>query len=104
MNSKKLEIITSKLLAQLPRAESIQIALGELNEFDETQIRQFWDELVANTPLEKKNLNIRIIEAKQQCMTCFLVYRPTQKETACPQCGSLGAKIISGEEFHLESI
>jgi Zn finger protein HypA/HybF involved in hydrogenase expression len=35
-------------------------------------------------------------------MVCFLKYHPGDKETACPQCKSVGAKILSGEEFYLE--
>ena len=35
-------------------------------------------------------------------MWCFLVYRPKQGETQCPQCGSVGAKIIHGEELQLD--
>ncbi|MBL8100837.1 MAG: hydrogenase maturation nickel metallochaperone HypA [Anaerolineales bacterium] len=82
--------------------KNISIALGELISLDESNLRAQWHELVKNTPLEKKSLTIRIIPAEQQCMVCFLKYHPKQKETACPQCKSVGAKIISGEEFYLE--
>jgi Zn finger protein HypA/HybF involved in hydrogenase expression len=37
-------------------------------------------------------------------MTCFHKYHPTDQELVCPQCGGVGAKIIAGEEFALESI
>jgi len=82
----------------------IQIAVGELTEYDESQLIKQWKKLVTDTPLANKALNIHIIRARQQCMVCFLVYHPKQKETACPQCGSMGAKILAGEEFHLEFI
>jgi len=104
MNDIKLKLFIDKLLKQMPQTDSIQIVLGELIDYDENQIHQQWNELVENTPLEKMKLNIRIIQAQQQCMTCFLIYHPNQKEIACPRCGSFGAKIISGEEFYLESI
>jgi Zn finger protein HypA/HybF involved in hydrogenase expression len=42
--------------------------------------------------------------AEQQCMVCFQKYHPLNKETSCPNCGSVGAKIIAGEEFYLESV
>jgi len=88
-------------LSQKPM-QKISIALGELVFLDESNLRMQWGELVKNTPLEQTPLNIRIILAEQQCMVCFLKYHPTQKETACPQCKSVGAKIISGEEFYLD--
>lgn len=82
--------------------QNISIAVGELVPFDESNLRAQWHELVKNTDLEKIKLNIRIIPAEQQCMVCFLKYHPVEKETACPQCKSVGAKIISGEEFYLD--
>jgi Zn finger protein HypA/HybF involved in hydrogenase expression len=39
-----------------------------------------------------------------QCMTCFEKYHPTDGELICPKCHGVGAKIIAGEEFSLESI
>ncbi len=83
--------------------ETITIALGELHPLEEEQLRAQWHELTIGTPLADTTLVIRIIPAEQQCMVCFLKYRPQHKETACPQCGSVGAKILSGEELYLES-
>jgi Zn finger protein HypA/HybF involved in hydrogenase expression len=37
-------------------------------------------------------------------MACFTKYRPVNGEVSCPNCGGVGAKIISGEEFYLESM
>ncbi|MDP1714743.1 MAG: hydrogenase maturation nickel metallochaperone HypA [Anaerolineales bacterium] len=100
----RLSSIINHLLKQPAHKASIQIAVGELTEFNEEQFRQQWNGLVAQTPLAQTKLNIRIVRAEQQCMVCFLKYHPQQKETACPQCGSVGAKILAGEEFYLESI
>jgi len=49
-------------------------------------------------------LIIRRVSAEQQCMTCFEKYHPARAEVSCPNCGSVGAKIISGEEFYLEYV
>lgn len=98
-----IQAIVQHLLQQPLPIDSIQIAVGELTEFNREQFRQHWNELAAQTPLAQTKLNIRIIRAEQQCMVCFLKYHPQQKETACPQCGSVGAKILAGEELYLES-
>ena len=100
MQIQKLNSIFQKL-KQSPQ-ESIHLAIGELI-YDEKEFQQQWHQLVYQTPLQEIKLNIRIIPAEQQCMVCFLKYHPKQKETACPQCKSVGAKIISGEEFYLEN-
>ncbi|MBI2334098.1 MAG: hydrogenase maturation nickel metallochaperone HypA [Chloroflexi bacterium] len=101
MKNSRLSSIVQQLLAQESPRESIQLAVGELLH-NEAQLQTEWAELTKRTPLAKTKLNVRIIPAEQQCMWCFLIYRPQQKETACPQCRSVGAKILSGEEFYLE--
>ena len=100
MQIQKLTSIVQKL--KQSSQESIQLVIGELI-YDEKEFQQHWNQLVYQTPLQEIKLNIRIIPAEQQCMVCFLKYHPKQKETACPQCKSVGAKIISGEEFYLEN-
>jgi Zn finger protein HypA/HybF involved in hydrogenase expression len=102
MKNLRLSSIIQSLLAQKTERASIQLAVGELV-LDPPQLLSEWSELTKHTPLAKTKLNIRIIPAEQQCMWCFLIYHPTKKETACPQCRSVGAKILSGEEFYLES-
>lgn len=97
----KLSSIVQKLIKQNYQIESVQLVIGELI-YDEKEFHQCWNQLVNQTPLQNTKIHIRIIPAEQQCMACFLKYHPTQKETVCPQCKSVGAKIISGEEFYLE--
>jgi len=82
----------------------IHLTLGELSDVDPQTFHYQWTELVYGTPLEHAQLNIRLIPAEVQCMACFSKYRPVNKKILCPHCGSFGAKILSGEEFRLESI
>ena len=90
------------ILNQLPSTpvRSITFALGELYSLNEEQLRAQWSE----SRFAKISLHIRLIRAEQQCMVCFGKYHPSQNETSCPTCGSVGAKILAGEEFYLESI
>ncbi len=98
----RLIAMIAQLVQHPPR--SIQVALGELFPLDEEQLRTQWRELTKHTSLAQCSLTIRVIPAEQQCMVCFQKYHPSNKETSCPRCGSVGAKIIAGEEFYLESI
>lgn len=102
MQNSRLSSIVQNLLAHHETRASIQLVVGELV-LDEEQLQNEWKELTASTPIAKTKLNIRIVPAEQQCMWCFLVYSPNKKETVCPQCRSVGAKILSGEEFYLEA-
>ena len=83
---------------------SLQLALGEITELDPASIQKHWDELSKGTPAERARLNFRFIKAEVQCMACFQKYYPVDGKIHCPYCGSYGAKVLSGEEFYLESI
>jgi len=84
--------------------KSIHLSLGEIAELDRDAIRNHWIEFSRGTPLEHAQLHFRLITAEAQCMACFKKYHPESGIIRCPHCGSFGAKILSGEEFHFESI
>ena len=95
----RLSAIVDHLLQQSTRYTSVHLAIGELVSFSDEQIHAQW----SDTPFAQSALTIRRVPAEQQCMTCFEKYHPTRAEVSCPHCGSVGAKIIAGEEFYLES-
>lgn len=96
----RLSFIIDHLLRQPKRCTAIHLVVGELIPFSDEQIHAQW----SYTTLAQVMLTIRRAPAQQQCMVCFEKYQPTRAEVSCPQCGSAGAKIITGEEFYLESI
>jgi len=96
----RLSSIIDHLLQQPTRYASVHLAVGELILFSNEQIHAQW----GDTSLAQSTLTIRRVPAEQQCMTCFEKYHPTRAEVSCPHCGSVGAKVIAGEEFYLESI
>jgi hydrogenase nickel incorporation protein HypA/HybF len=86
------------------RVRSLQLVLGEIAELDPASIQKHWAELSQGTPAERAQLHFRFITAEVQCMACFQRYHLQNGKIHCPYCGSYGAKILSGEEFYLESI
>jgi len=86
------------------RVKRIQIAFGEICELDQDAIRKLWAELSKGTLLEQAKLDFRLITAEVQCMSCFKKYHPVNGVIHCLNCGSFGAKILTGEEFHVEDI
>ncbi|HSL44971.1 MAG TPA: hydrogenase maturation nickel metallochaperone HypA [Anaerolineales bacterium] len=86
------------------RIKSLQIAVGEISELDQHSIQKHWEEISQGTLAEQAQLHFRFIKAEVQCMACFSKYSPEGGKIHCPYCGSYGAKILSGEEFFLESI
>jgi len=99
--------ILNKLLSQLQnskRIKNVTLALGEISELDQDLIRQHWIQFSKGTPAEQAQLHFRLIQAEVQCMACFSKYHPADGKIHCPYCGSYGAKVLSGEEFYLESM
>jgi hydrogenase nickel incorporation protein HypA/HybF len=86
------------------RVRGLHFALGEISELDPTSIREQWEELSQGALAGQAQLHFRSIKAEVQCMACFQKYHPLEGKIHCPYCGSFGAKVLSGEEFYLESI
>jgi len=86
------------------RIKNLHLVIGEISELDRASIQNHWDELSQGTPAEQAHLHFRLIRAEVQCMSCFQKYHPENRRIHCANCGSFGAKILSGEEFYVESI
>ena len=86
------------------RVKNVHLVLGEISELDQNSIQKHWNELSKNTVAENAQLHFRIMIAEVQCMSCFKKYHPKNGIIHCDNCGSFGAKILTGEEFHVESI
>ena len=86
------------------RIKTLRLVIGEIAELDQNSIRQHWNQISKGTAAEHSQLRFRLIPAKVQCMACFREYDPIDGIIHCPYCGSYGAKVLSGEEFYLESI
>lgn len=86
------------------RIAGVHIVVGEISEIRRELFQADWAELSRNTPAEGAQIQFKTMAAEVQCMACFQKYHPEDGEIRCPYCGSFGAKILSGEEFYLESI
>jgi Zn finger protein HypA/HybF involved in hydrogenase expression len=91
------------IFEQASHTEIVYLALGELFSLSEEQLKIQWNELAQMAQISNSQLNIRKIPAEHQCMVCFQKYHPENLQTVCPHCGSVGAKVIAGEELYLES-
>jgi len=90
--------------ADAKRVIDLNIVMGELSSIVDDSIQFYWDIIAKDTIAEGATLHFRRVPAELQCMACLEKYHPTDKELICPRCGGVGAKIIAGEEFSLESI
>jgi hydrogenase nickel incorporation protein HypA/HybF len=91
--------------ADAKRITDLHIVMGELSKLVDESIQFYWDIIAKDTIAEGAKLHFRIVPAEFQCMACFEKYKPDDTDNfACPNCGSVGVKIIAGEEFSLEAI
>lgn len=90
--------------AQAARITDLYIVMGELSKLVDESIQFYWDIIAENTIAAGARLHFRIVPAEFQCMACFHTFSPDGEEFACPNCGAVGVKILSGEEFSLEAI
>ncbi|MFZ5820233.1 MAG: hydrogenase maturation nickel metallochaperone HypA [Chloroflexota bacterium] len=90
--------------ANARRITDLHIVMGELATMVDDSIQFYWDLIAEGTIAQGATLHFRRVPAELQCMACFTKYNPKEKELACPNCGSAGAKIVAGEEFSLEAI
>jgi hydrogenase nickel incorporation protein HypA/HybF len=90
--------------ADAKRVTDIYIVMGELATMVDDSIQFYWDMIAEGTIAHGATLHFRRVPAELQCMACFTKYHPKEKELRCPNCDSVGAKIIAGEEFSLEAI
>lgn len=90
--------------ANAKQITALNIVMGELASMVDDSIQFYWEIIAKDTIAEQATLHFRRVPAELQCMTCFHKYHPTDRELVCPQCHGVGAKVIAGEEFALESI
>jgi hydrogenase nickel incorporation protein HypA/HybF len=86
------------------RITDVYIAVGEISSYQDDSVQFYWDEISKDTIASGARLHFRHVPAELQCMNCSTKYRPEEGEVVCPNCGSAGARIWSGEEFYLEAL
>ena len=85
------------------RVTDIYLVIGQLSSFVDDSIQFFWDILAKDTIAVGANLHFRRIPAEIVCQDCGEKNK-LGKDFACPDCGSTEIKIVSGDEFYIESI
>jgi hydrogenase nickel incorporation protein HypA/HybF len=92
------------LQADASRVTDIHIIIGQLSSIVDDSIQFYWDIISADTVCAGAKLHFQRIPAKFACMDCGHEYTLDGQLRACPSCESMKIKIISGEEFYLDSI
>jgi len=83
---------------------SVNLIIGDLSGFIDESVQFYWDYISKQTIFENSALNIQHRKAKLFCNACEEEFFLERDLIPCPNCNSINLKIISGNEFQLESI
>lgn len=90
--------------ARASRINTLFLVIGQLSTIVDESVQVYWDIVAKGTPAEGARLEFHRIPARFTCQDCKSEYTPSGKDLACPQCGSVRVRLISGDEFRLEAI
>ncbi len=86
------------------RITDLHLVLGPFSAVTEDSIRFYWDMLSRDSVAAGARLHFRPSPAKLRCEACGREHQPVGASLSCPECQSLKATILQGDEFFLESI
>jgi hydrogenase nickel incorporation protein HypA/HybF len=91
-------------LANAKRVKDIYLVIGQLSSIVDESVNFYWDIIAQDTLAEGASLHFRKIQAEFMCLECNRSFPLQSDEFACPYCGSVKLKIVTGREFFVESI
>jgi hydrogenase nickel incorporation protein HypA/HybF len=90
--------------AEASRVTDIHIVMGKLSSIVDDSVQFYWDMISEDTICAGAQLHFERRPAKMACQECGGTYILESELVLCPDCGSARVKVISGEEFWLDSI
>lgn len=82
----------------------IYITLGRLSSIVDDSVQFYWDIISQATLAEGAKLHFTRVPARMHCNDCGQDFDMQDELAPCPNCNSINLKLISGDEFWLESI
>lgn len=82
----------------------IYLIIGDLSSIVDESVQFYWDMISKSTICEKAKLHFNHLKAEIECQNCKKHYFLEHDLEPCPNCSSMNIKIISGDEFRMESI
>lgn len=90
--------------ANAMRVTSLHLVIGQLSSIVDDSVQFYWDMISAGTVCEGAQLHFERRPAMLRCLDCGQTYTLNRELTDCPNCHSARIKIVSGEEFFLDSM
>ncbi len=90
--------------AQATRVTDIYLVIGQLSSIIDDSVEFYWDIISKDTLCENAKLHFKRLPAKLVCLDCGHNYQLDSELEPCPKCHSAQIRVLSGDEFQLESI
>lgn len=90
--------------AKASRVTDIFLTIGRLSSIVDDSVQFYWDMISENTLCSGAKLHFNRIPAVLSCQDCGNEYTLDAELTPCPVCGSSRIKVLSGDEFWVDSI
>jgi len=90
--------------AEALKVTDINIIIGKFSSIVDDSVQFYWDIISKNTICENSKLHFEKRPARFLCLHCSNEFEFIDEIMPCPVCSSLQVKLISGEEFWLDSI
>lgn len=89
---------------QATRVTDLYLVIGKLSSVVDDSVQFYWDMIAENTLCAGSKLHFERVPAQLACNNCGVEYTLSSDLTPCPSCQSLNVKVISGDQFLLDSI
>ena len=86
------------------KVTDINILIGRLSSVVDDSVQFYWDIISQNTICAGSILHFERIPACMKCTDCGTEYSFEKDLIPCPECGSYLSRVVSGEEFRMDSI
>lgn len=86
------------------KVTDINLVIGQFSSIVDDSVQFYWDIVADGTIARGAVLHFNRIPGEMTCGSCGHIFCPTDREFACPVCGSISVRITKGEEFRVESI
>ena len=91
-------------IAGAKKVTDINLVIGQLSSIVDDSVEFYWQMIAKDTICEDAKLHFSRIPAELVCLECDHQYVLGQELIPCPLCGSARIRVISGDEFNIDSI
>lgn len=90
--------------AKAKKVTDIHLVIGRLSSIVDDSVQFYWNVISKDTICEDATLHFKREPARLVCLDCQTEYTLENELRPCPNCGSARVRVLSGDEFNLESI